>query len=95
MSNVVSGEAVISVTADGFQPEIVTITKNTKVVWLNKSGKESTINSGQTVNSKDYPPLNLGPVMNNQTVSLVFPTSGTYHYHNNITPTQQGTIVVE
>jgi len=43
----------------------------------------------------DYPPLNLGTFFDGASLSLKFPTAGTYVYHNHLNPSERGTIVVK
>jgi len=88
-------EQAIQVTASGFSPQSVTIKAGTKVTWTNTSGSMIVIASNPHPVHTDYPPLNLGSLANGQSVSLVFPTPGTYGYHNHLNPSQTGTIIVQ
>ncbi|MDE2025671.1 MAG: hypothetical protein KGJ07_04210 [Patescibacteria group bacterium] len=84
----------VSLTATGFVPTTLIITKGTTVTWINKSGADATVNSNPHPTHTDYPPLNLGTFPNGGTLSLSFPTTGTYGYHNHLNPSQRGTIIV-
>lgn len=88
-------EKTVNVTADGFQPQTVTIKVGEKVVWVNKSGVESNVSSAVHPTHLVYPPLNLGSFADGASVSLVFDKAGTYKYHNHLNPSQFGSVVVE
>jgi plastocyanin len=87
-------QVVIQLDNGGFSPKILTVTRGTIVRWKNVSG------APQTVNSNDYPTnqlhreLNFGVFNTGSTFVYVFSTPGTYTYHNQLHPEQQGTITV-
>lgn len=85
----------ISLTATGFSPATLSIKPGDQVVWINKSGVEGAVYSNPHPTHTDYPPLNLGTFANGGTLSLTFPTAGTYGYHNHLNPSQTGTIIVK
>lgn len=88
-------EATVTVANSGFEPQSLTVKIGTKVVWMNKSGAEATVNSAQHPTHLVYPPLNLGQFAQDSSVSLVFDKPGEYKYHNHLNPTQFGSITVE
>lgn len=90
-----SGQATVEITSSGFEPANLTIKAETKVTWVNKSGKTVSINSADHPTHLGYPPLNLGMVEDGESISLVFDTVGTYEYHDHLKPTWVGTVVVE
>lgn len=90
-----NGQITITLTASGFNPQSVTIKQGAKVVWLNKSGNDATVNSNPHPTHTDYSPLNLGRFGNGESLSLTFDQKGTYGYHNHLDPSQTGTIIVE
>ncbi len=85
----------VALTANGFSPATITIQKGDTVIWTNKSGTTATVNSNPHPTHTDYPPLNLGSFNNGATLSLTFPNTGTYGYHNHLNPSQMGSVVVK
>lgn len=88
-------QATVTYTKDGFNPKSITIKAGTRVTWINKSGKMTTVNSNDHPAHKLYPPLNLGEFPDNSSVQLVFVKPGSYGYHNHLNPSQTGEIIVE
>ncbi len=88
-------EATITVTSSGFDPQNLTIKSGTKVVWINKSGAMTTVNSAQHPTHLVYPALNLNEFADGSSVSLVFEKPGEYKYHDHLNPTRFGSIMVE
>ncbi len=85
----------IELTSNGFVPKTVTIKRGTRVIWLNKSGVDGTVNSDNHPTHQLYRLLNLGSFPVDFSVQLVFEEPGTYGYHNHFKPEQTGTIIVE
>lgn len=78
----------------GFDPASITITPGSKVIFVNNSGENATVNSDPHPTHTNYPPLNLGSIDPGQSKNLTFDTPGTYGYHNHLNPSQRGTIIV-
>lgn len=87
-------EVLVNVTANGFEPKSVNVMAGTKVTWKNMSGETVSINSAAHPTHLLYPPLNLGIVADGASISLVFPTAGSYKYHNHLNPSMTGTVTV-
>lgn len=87
--------SVITISDNGFQPNTLTVKAGTKVTWVNKGNNVAVVASNPHPAHTDYPPLNLGKVAANGSVSLVFDKPGTYGYHNHLMPSQTGAIVVQ
>lgn len=85
----------VSVTANGFEPQTVTVKKGQRVVWANKSGGPVTVNSDSHPTHLKWPFLNLGTSDDGASVSVVFEKAGTYTYHNHLDTSQVGTVIVE
>ena len=85
----------IMLTQDGFSPSTITIQKGDSISWVNKSGKDATVNSDPHPTHTLYPPLNVGRFANGETLTLTFDATGTYGYHNHLDASQKGTILVE
>lgn len=79
----------VNITNSGFNPSTITIGKNVKVIWINRSGSDVNI-----VPSNGYVPLTLGQFPDNSSVQLSFDKSGTYTYQNQLKPSQKGTVIV-
>lgn len=88
-------QGVVSLTANGFSPKILTVKAGTKVTWTNQSGSGANVSSDPHPAHTAYQPLNLGSFQNGGTLSLVFDKPGAYGYHNHLAPAQTGTIIVQ
>lgn len=71
-----------------FSPSTVTITKGSRVVWVNKSDAPHTVTSDTGAFAGS------GTLTTNQTFSMIFNTAGTFTYHCAIHPYMQATIIV-
>ena len=85
----------VMLTQQGYSPKNMTIAKGTKVVFLNQSGENATVDSDPHPFHTIYPPLNLGNFSNGEKLELVFNETGTYNYHNHLNPSDKGTIIVK
>ena len=88
-------EASVNVTATGFEPQSLTVSVDTNVVWTNSSGEVTNVSSDNHPTHLRFPFLNLGNFDNGTTVSVVFDKAGTYAYHNHLHPEQTGTVMVK
>jgi plastocyanin len=95
MSMYRKGTDTIIVTKTGFSPQQVVIAAGSKVIWVNNSGADVTVNSDNYPANNLYPFLNLGRFSNNFSVQLVFNKRGTYSYHDQLNPTWKGMIIVK
>ena len=89
-----TGKGIVNLTGAGFDPATVTVKTGSVVLWYNKSGGEASVNSDPHPANDAYPPLNLGRFPDGTSMSLIFQKPGTYKYHNNLNPSQTGTVVV-
>ena len=90
-----TNQQTITVTPSGFQPGSLTIKAGETIVWSNQTNATSNVSSAPHPAHTDYPPLNLGDIAPGASVSLVFPTAGTYKYHNHLNASQFGSITVQ
>lgn len=90
-------EALVSITAEGFMPQTITVKKGQSVIWTNNDGAPHQV-------STDPHPTEDGlagfaapaPVQPNESYSFTFEESGTYTYHDHLNPEKfLGTVVVE
>lgn len=79
----------VNITSSGFEPQTLTIKKDVKVIWINRSGAKVKIDP-----ASGYAPLTLGEFPDNSSVQLLFDKIGSYTYVNSLKPEQKGTIVV-
>lgn len=89
------GIKTVELNASGFNPQTLTIESGTRIVWVNKSGADGSVNSDNHPTNLLFPFLNLGRFSSNTSVSVLFEKSGKYTYHNALNPDQKGTIVVK
>lgn len=85
----------VTYTGSGFSPKNTTVEKGTRVTWVNKSGKDATVNSDDYPTNKKFPFLNLGDYPDGSSVQVVFNKTGTFTYYNYFTPTHHGTVTVK
>ncbi len=90
-----TSQSTITITPSGFQPSSLTVKAGETIVWSNQSGDIGNVSSSPHPTHTDYPPLNLGDIAPGASASLVFPTAGTYKYHNHLNPGQFGSITVQ
>ena len=85
----------VTLSADSFSPETLSVNAGTKVTWANKSGSVASINSAIHPTHLVYPPLNFDGVRDGASATLIFDKPGTYKYHNHFNPSQKGVIIVQ
>jgi plastocyanin len=90
--------AVVEITPDGFVPTTISITKGTKVVWVNQDVMPHLIAADPYPTHKQLPAL-LAPkaLGNKQTYSFTFTKAKTVNYHDELNPTAawEGVVVVK
>jgi len=82
-----------------FSPETVTITKGTKVTWVNKTKAPHDVTSDKTTGPGSFPPspggaVGITPTGPTSMYSFTFSMAGTYTYSCIIHPGMVGTITV-
>ncbi len=85
----------VTLTANGYEPQTLTIKAGTKVSWINKSGETATVSSDNHPTHELYPFLNLGKFADGESLSVVVEKPGTYTYHNHLNADEKGTIIAE
>lgn len=88
-------QQMVEVTNAGFSPVTVTVKVGTEVLWFNKTGAVANVSSAVHPTHLAYPPLNLGDFTDGTMASHIFTKAGTYRYHDHLSPTRIGTVVVE
>jgi plastocyanin len=85
----------VTLTANGFQPQILTIKPGTRVIWVNNSGATGTVNSDSYPTNLLYPFLNFGQFKSGSSFSTILNKAGTFTYYNFLNPDQRGKIIVK
>lgn len=95
-SSLTTEKPVVTLTTTGFTPKTLTVAAGTRVRFVNQS------NNLMWVASDPYPTHSLYPEFDEkkaagvgETFDFIFSKRGTWHYHNNTTPSQTGVIVVQ
>ena len=94
-STPVSGTLSVSVTDQGFTPQVLQVKVGKTVTWTNNTTTAIAVASSPHPTHTDYSPLNLGQINPGESKSVTFPSAGTYNYHNHLNPVQKGTIIVQ
>jgi plastocyanin len=90
-----AGTNAVSYTANGFEPNSITIKSGQTVTWTNKVSDEVWVASNPHPTHTDYPGFDeLKSMSTGQTYSFTFTKVGKWGYHNHLNPSQQGTVVV-
>lgn len=90
-----SSQPTVIINDSGFNPTVLRIKVGTKITWINQGNNQVIVASNPHPTHTDYPPLNLGKVDPNGSLSLVFDQAGSYGYHNHLNPSQIGKIEVQ
>lgn len=90
-----STEFTVTAKSSGFDPQTLSIKSGETIVWVNADTNNIYLASDPHPSHTDYPALNLGIVKPGESVSLMFPTAGTYKYHDHLNPSHRGTIIVK
>jgi plastocyanin len=98
-TNAISGSAeganAVNYTANGFEPNSITIKAGQSVTWTNKDSDEVWVASNPHPTHTDYPGFDeLKSMATGQTYSFTFTKVGQWGYHNHLNPSQHGTVVV-
>jgi len=87
--------ATVTYTDSGFAPATLAAKIGQKVVFINNSSSAISVNSDAHPTHALYPELNIGAIGAGASGSATFSKAGTYTYHNHLSPSQRGTIVVQ
>lgn len=84
----------VSITSGGFSPSSVGITAGDVVRWTNNDSVTHNVSSDPHPTHTNYTALNLGNIAPSATLTLLFPTAGTYGYHDHLDTSLTGNVVV-
>ncbi len=91
----VSTDVTITYTASGFTPSTLTIKKGTMVTFVNNSSNSFWPASAPHPSHTDYVGFDAKQaIVAGQTWSFTFDKVGTWKYHDHLSPTKTGTIIV-
>lgn len=88
--------AKVQYTNDGFSPKTVTIKKGETVEWTNNANDQMYVASAPHPVHTDYPGFDeLQAVNKDGTYTFTFEKTGKWGYHNHLSPSDKGTVIVE
>jgi len=88
--------AVVSMGEDGFSPQTLKIKVGTTVVFKNDGAEQHQVESNPHPEHTDLPGLDSKTALSSgATYTYKFTKAGTFHYHNELEPDENGTIIVE
>lgn len=87
--------AQVIITKDGFIPATIEVKKGTKIIWTNTDEGMHQIQANPHPTGESLPGLQSEILNNQQTYEYTADTSGTFGYHDKVTPTTNGTINVK
>lgn len=110
VSQSVSEEVVVRITADGFEPREITVDKGTKVTWINEQNSPSWPASAVHPTHRVYPGSDIVKcgtpeqdkifdscrgLKKGESWNFVFNEVGEWYYHDHLNPSWTGKIVVK
>lgn len=87
--------AVVRITKTGFEPATLVVKQGTKITWTNGDKGLHQITSNPYPKGTDLPGLKSEILNDAQSYVYTANTVGTFGYHDQITPTINGTLVVQ
>lgn len=90
----IAERAEVAITDDGFMPGVLRVKTGTSIVWTNVSSKPRHIAADPYPEKASLPELDSNVLAKHQEFVMVFNTPGTYRYHDFLSPTTVGTIIV-
>lgn len=90
-----SEQAQVAIVDNNFSPAVLQVKVGTTVTWTNQEDVEHWIASDPYPDNDETPGLNTGQKMGRgDSYSYTFEEAGTYTYHDDMSPTTGGTIIV-
>ena len=93
----VTNEALITVTNDGFDPATITIAKGTQITWTNGATEPHQVAADPYPKNDSIPGFDSTIILQqDESYSFTFEQTGTFTYHDELNPMNiKGSIVVE
>ncbi len=89
-------EGEVKVTSDGFEPQIIKVSKGTKVTWVNEDDQVHQVASDPHPTHTNLKNLDSGEMEKGITYSFTFNDKGSFTYHDHINPLKfSAEVVVE
>ncbi len=85
----------VSITSQGFSPQSVTVKAGTIVTWTNNSLGTARVASDPHPTHTDLPGLDSGILNPGASYSFTFIQIGRWGYHDHLSPSVTGTVIVE
>lgn len=87
---------IVTYGAGGFSPATITIKKGQEVVFKNESGKQMWVASDDHPSHLIYPEFDTKKgLVNGSSYEFTFDKLGTWHYHDHLTSSRTGIVIVE
>lgn len=90
-----SAEASVNITANSFDPAVLSVKKGTRIIWTNSDQAMHQVVSNPHPSHDSLPGLKSEILNQGQTYEYVASQSGSFSYHDEINPTVNVTIEVE
>lgn len=87
--------AEVRITAQGFEPSVISVKKGTKITWVNDDDKMHQVVSNPHPSHEGLSGLKSEILNNEQTYEYTAGQTGSYGYHDEINPIINGTIEVQ
>ena len=87
--------AIVRITKAGFEPATLSVKQGTKIVWDNSDSSLHQVASNPYPKDTGLPGLKSAILNNAQSYSYTANAVGTFGYHDQLTPTINGTLVVQ
>lgn len=89
--------ATVEITATGFEPQTIKISKGQSITWINKDASPHQVASDPYPSNDALPSLNSDePLAEGESYSSTFEETGTFTYHDNVNPAgPKATVLVE
>ena len=87
--------ATVTITTQGFQPAVLTVSPGTTVTWVNNSATAHQVGANPYPSHSTLPELFSGVLNPHQSYSFAFTKTGTWLYQDDSNPLRNGSVVVK
>ena len=88
-------EIRVAITDEGFSPSTISVSKGTKVVWVNNTAAPHKVGANPFPDATSLPDLNSEAIAPDQSYSYTFENAGSFDYADYTNPTVGGTVQVK
>ena len=89
-----TNEIRVSITDEGFSPSTITVTKDTKVVWVNDTAAPHKVGANPYPDASSLPGLKSDVIAPGESYGYTFKDAGTFNYADYTAPTVGGSVQV-